>query len=172
MRGTLLEEAKNGEARVLLRFFESNRGNGYSVPPRISFGYSRQRPAVADQTSPQKPFIAFSGIRDKPLMPEKVMRDSREKFKKISFSEEFLSTRRQYNTISVWDHIFLPFASVVHNNKEAADRRFVEYFKKKPLTKGTKECIILEHADVGRIAPFWQSDIFTKGEKLCQPLTS
>ena len=87
LRGTLLEEAKNGEARVLLRFFERNRGNGYSVPPRISFGYSRQRPAVADQTSPQKPFIAFSGIRAKPLMPEKVMRDSREKFKRISFQK-------------------------------------------------------------------------------------
>jgi hypothetical protein len=100
------------------------------------------------------------------------MIDPREEFKKISFSEEFLSTRRQYNTISVWDHIFLPFASVVHNNKEAADRRFVEYFKKKPLTKGPKECIILEHADDGRIVPFWQSNNITKGEKLCQPLTS
>ena len=35
------------------------RGNGYSVPPRIPNGYPRQRPQVADQTSPQKPFIDF-----------------------------------------------------------------------------------------------------------------
>ena len=68
LRGTLLGEAKNGEAHLLLRFFGSNRGNGYSVPPRIPNGYPRQRPQVADQTSPQKPLNDFSISGDKPLI--------------------------------------------------------------------------------------------------------